>query len=54
MDRAPKSPNRYLAVQPEVRQALDAGRPVLALESTLITHGMPWPRNLIPLTWWGD
>lgn len=31
---------------PEVAAALDAGRPVVALESTIITHGMPWPRNL--------
>jgi pseudouridine-5'-phosphate glycosidase len=30
----------------EVRAALQDGRPVLALESTIITHGMPWPRNL--------
>jgi pseudouridine-5'-phosphate glycosidase len=30
----------------EVRAALDEGQPVLALESTIITHGMPWPRNL--------
>ncbi|SFH34498.1 pseudouridine-5'-phosphate glycosidase [Palleronia marisminoris] len=29
----------------EVRAALDAGAPVVALESTIITHGMPWPRN---------
>ena len=31
---------------PEVAAALDAGRPVVALESTLIAHGMPWPHNL--------
>jgi pseudouridine-5'-phosphate glycosidase len=31
---------------PEVAAALDAGRAVVALESTIITHGMPWPRNL--------
>ncbi len=31
---------------PEVRAALDAGRPVVALESTIITHGMPFPQNL--------
>jgi pseudouridylate synthase len=31
---------------PEVVAALDAGRAVVALESTIITHGMPWPRNL--------
>lgn len=30
----------------EVREALAAGRPVVALESTIITHGMPWPQNL--------
>lgn len=33
-------------VSPEVRAALDAGRPVVALESTLISHGLPRPRNL--------
>ncbi len=31
---------------PEVAAALDAGTPVVALESTIITHGMPYPRNL--------
>ena len=30
----------------EVRGALEARAPVVALESTIITHGMPWPRNL--------
>lgn len=35
-----------LSFTPEVREALDAGRPVVALESTIITHGMPHPRNL--------
>ncbi|TKD17498.1 pseudouridine-5'-phosphate glycosidase [Rhodobacter capsulatus] len=35
-----------LAFSPEVRAALEAGRPVVALESTIITHGMPWPQNL--------
>ena len=35
-----------LEVLPEVRDALAAGRPVVALESTIITHGMPAPRNL--------
>lgn len=33
-------------LSPAVAQALAAGRPVVALESTIITHGMPWPRNL--------
>jgi pseudouridine-5'-phosphate glycosidase len=36
----------YLDVQPEVREALDGGKPVVALESTIISHGMPYPDNL--------
>ena len=35
-----------LAVGAEVAAALAAGRPVVALESTIITHGLPWPENL--------
>lgn len=35
-----------LTPSPEVADALAAGRPVVALESTIITHGMPWPQNL--------
>ena len=35
-----------LTVAPEVADALRAGRPVVALESTLISHGLPFPRNL--------
>jgi pseudouridine-5'-phosphate glycosidase len=35
-----------LIFAPEVRTALDAGQPVVALESTIITHGMPYPQNL--------
>jgi pseudouridine-5'-phosphate glycosidase len=30
----------------EVTEALAKGRPIVALESTIITHGMPWPRNV--------
>ncbi len=37
--------NRYLDIKPEVAQALAEGRPVVALESTIISHGMPWPQN---------
>ncbi|MCS5719320.1 pseudouridine-5'-phosphate glycosidase [Herbiconiux sp. CPCC 205763] len=33
-------------VSPEVAEALDDGRPVVALESTIISHGLPRPRNL--------
>jgi pseudouridine-5'-phosphate glycosidase len=36
----------HLAVQEEVRAALHEGRPVLALESTIIAHGLPRPRNV--------
>ncbi len=35
-----------LTVAPEVQAALDAGRPVVALESSIISHGLPRPRNL--------
>ncbi|WP_323014614.1 pseudouridine-5'-phosphate glycosidase [Devosia sp.] len=36
----------HLSVTPEVEAALAAGKPVVALESTIITHGMPYPQNL--------
>ena len=35
-----------LVVAPEVAAALADGRPVVALESTIVTHGLPWPQNL--------
>jgi pseudouridine-5'-phosphate glycosidase len=35
-----------LDVRPEIADAVRAGRPVVALESTLIAHGLPWPINL--------
>ena len=38
--------NKYLEVSPEVRKALQAGEPVVALESTIISHGMPYPQNV--------
>lgn len=38
-------PVPYLDVAPEVAAALAGARPVVALESTIITHGMPYPRN---------
>ena len=40
------SAKAYLSVSPEVKKALAAGKPVVALESTIITHGMPYPQNL--------
>ncbi|MCS6760498.1 MAG: pseudouridine-5'-phosphate glycosidase, partial [Candidatus Devosia euplotis] len=36
----------YLSISPDVQQALDVGSPVVVLESTIITHGMPYPQNL--------
>jgi pseudouridine-5'-phosphate glycosidase len=36
----------FLDINPEIAAALQAGRPVVALESTLICHGLPWPVNL--------
>ena len=36
----------YLSVSDEVREALAAGKPVVALESTIISHGMPYPQNV--------
>jgi len=39
-------PNPPFLLSDEVAEALDAGRPVVALESTIISHGLPRPRNL--------
>jgi len=38
--------NKYLDIAPEVKKALEEGKPVVALESTIISHGMPYPRNV--------
>ena len=38
--------NRYLDVTPEISQAIANGAAVVALESTIIAHGMPYPQNL--------
>ncbi|MGS0683052.1 pseudouridine-5'-phosphate glycosidase [Shewanella sp. 125m-7] len=37
---------QYLDINPEVAAALAAGKPVVALESTIISHGMPYPQNV--------
>lgn len=37
---------KYLEVSKEVREALDKGKAVVALESTIISHGMPYPQNV--------
>ena len=36
----------HLDIKPEVAEALRAGKPVVALESTIISHGMPYPQNV--------
>ena len=36
----------YLDIAPEVKSAVEAGKPVVALESTILSHGMPYPENL--------
>ena len=38
--------NPYLDIHPEVARALAEGKPVVALESTIISHGMPYPQNV--------
>jgi pseudouridine-5'-phosphate glycosidase len=38
--------NDLIQLSPEVAAARTAGRPIVALESTIIAHGMPWPQNL--------
>lgn len=37
---------KYLEVSEEVKKALEEGKPVVSLESTIISHGMPYPKNL--------
>lgn len=38
--------NQFLSFKPEVKEALEQGLPVVALESTIISHGMPYPENV--------
>ncbi|MEG0542535.1 MAG: pseudouridine-5'-phosphate glycosidase, partial [Angelakisella sp.] len=37
---------KYLSIAPEVAAALAENRPVVALESTILSHGMPYPENV--------
>ncbi len=37
---------KYLEINPEVKEAIELGKPVVSLESTIISHGMPYPRNV--------
>ncbi|MDO5442012.1 MAG: pseudouridine-5'-phosphate glycosidase, partial [Bacillota bacterium] len=36
----------YLSIAPEIQEAIDQGKPVVALESTILSHGMPYPENV--------
>ncbi|MBM3431790.1 MAG: pseudouridine-5'-phosphate glycosidase [Bacteroidetes bacterium] len=38
--------NEYLHINPSVAAALESNRPIVALESTIISHGMPYPKNV--------
>jgi len=38
--------NSFLSIHPEVQEALLMSKPVVALESTIISHGMPYPQNV--------
>ena len=38
--------SNYMDIKPEVEKALEEGTPVVALESTIISHGMPYPKNV--------
>lgn len=38
--------NKYLSITPEIKEALEAGKPIVALESTILSHGMPYPENV--------
>ena len=44
--RIPRGVTERLQIAPEVAAAFASGAPVVALESTLISHGLPWPQNL--------
>jgi len=41
-----KNLNKYLEIKDDVKEAIELGRPVVALESTIIAHGMPHPQNI--------
>ena len=38
--------HEYLSVAPEIAEAIAQGKPVVALESTILSHGMPYPENV--------
>lgn len=38
--------NKYIEISPEVKKAIENNTPIVALESTIISHGMPYPKNV--------
>ena len=38
--------NSLVCLSPEVREAIETGKPIVAMESTIISHGMPYPQNV--------
>lgn len=38
--------NQHLLISPRVREAMEQNKPIIALESTIISHGMPYPQNV--------
>jgi pseudouridylate synthase len=38
--------NKYIEIHPDIQKALDNKKPIVALESTIISHGMPYPENV--------
>lgn len=38
--------HNLLKIHPDIQKALEEKKPIVALESTIISHGMPWPRNV--------
>ena len=38
--------NKYIEISPEVKNAMENKLPIVALESTIISHGMPYPQNV--------
>ena len=38
--------NEYLVISEKVKEALKNNKPIVALESTIISHGMPYPKNV--------
>lgn len=41
-----KNLEKYLSIAPEIAEAIKAGKPIVALESTILSHGMPFPENV--------